>query len=642
MLSLQVRKPKDLYKNSLNTMESFTLSKKKLSKSLSSSARRTNSLSTSTIVFDIETNALKINDITEIHCCAINNGGETKLYKDPKEWLPILEEAEVLVGHNIIQYDLVCIKHLFPTFNPKGHAVDTLILARMFYPDILDIDYKRKWKSMPIQLYGRHKLEAYAHRLGMQKEHADLEDFSKLTHELAQRCISDVDVTAKLWSRLQPKAKAVPSAVDLEMRFAELISKQEQSGFHFDCKGAMELEAEIANQLKDIDERLRQRFPFVDGGLFTPKRNDSSRGYVAQATMCRLVPLNPNSRDHIAWVLKNHLQWSAETFTETGKPKIDEGVLKDVPGAELFLTSLTLQKRLGQLSTGTNAWLRLVQSDNRIHGNVITVGCATMRCAHVSPNVAQAVAVRSTLGKEMRSLFGPNVLSSPKRGLSKGSIKEPATKQVGVDLSGIEARCLAHFLWPFDGGSFAKEVIEGDIHTANQMAAGLPTRDSAKTFFYALIYGVGAEKLSKITGMNGKKLKQTYYKNMPALAELTKRVTSKAEDKGILKALDGRPIKIRSPHSALNFLLQSAGAILSKVWYNICYDDLVIEGLTYGKDWAFLAHIHDEIQFAVREEYAQQLADIATAASKKAGNQFKMRIDVASEYKIGNNWAECH
>jgi DNA polymerase I-like protein with 3'-5' exonuclease and polymerase domains len=643
MLSLQVRKLRDLYKNSSNTMASFTLSKKKLSKSLSTSALRTNSVSTSTIVFDIETNALKINDITTIHCCAINAGEETKLYKDPKEWLPILEEADVLVGHNIIQYDLVCIKHLYPEFNPKGHAVDTLILSRMFYPDILDIDYKHKWKNMPIQLYGRHKLEAYAHRLGMQKEHADLEDFSQLTEELAQRCISDVDVTAKLWSRLQPKAKVVPSAVDLEMRFAKLISKQEQSGFHFDCKGAMELEAEIATQLKNIDESLRQRFPFVDGGLFTPKRNDSSRGYVAQATMCRLVPLNPNSRDHIAWVLKNHLKWKAETFTETGKPKIDESVLKDVPGAELFLTSLTLQKRLGQLSTGTNAWLRLVQSDNRIHGSVITVGCATMRCAHVSPNVAQAVAVRSTLGKEMRSLFGPNVLStytSPKGMVSKGGVSCP--KQVGVDLSGIEARCLAHYLWPFDGGSFAKEVIEGDIHTANQMAAGLPTRDSAKTFFYALIYGVGAEKLSKITGMNGKKLKQTYYKNMPALAALTKKVTSKADSEGILKALDGRPIKIRSPHSALNFLLQSAGAILSKAWYNICYDDITKEGWVYGKDWTFLAHIHDEIQFSVKEKYAQQLADIAMAASKKAGNQFKMRIDVESEYKIGNNWAECH
>jgi len=643
MLSLQVRKLRDLYKNSSNTMASFTLSKKKLSKSLSTSVLRTNSVSTSTIVFDIETNALKINDITTIHCCAINAGEETKLYKDPKEWLPILEEADVLVGHNIIQYDLVCIKHLYPEFNPKGHAVDTLILSRMFYPDILDIDYKHKWKNMPIQLYGRHKLEAYAHRLGMQKEHADLEDFSQLTEELAQRCISDVDVTAKLWSRLQPKAKVVPSAVDLEMRFAKLISKQEQSGFHFDCKGAMELEAEIATQLKNIDESLRQRFPFVDGGLFTPKRNDSSRGYVAQATMCRLVPLNPNSRDHIAWVLKNHLKWKAETFTETGKPKIDESVLKDVPGAELFLTSLTLQKRLGQLSTGTNAWLRLVQSDNRIHGSVITVGCATMRCAHVSPNVAQAVAVRSTLGKEMRSLFGPNVLStytSPKGMVSKGGVSCP--KQVGVDLSGIEARCLAHYLWPFDGGSFAKEVIEGDIHTANQMAAGLPTRDSAKTFFYALIYGVGAEKLSKITGMNGKKLKQTYYKNMPALAALTKKVTSKADSEGILKALDGRPIKIRSPHSALNFLLQSAGAILSKAWYNICYDDITKEGWVYGKDWTFLAHIHDEIQFSVKEKYAQQLADIAMAASKKAGNQFKMRIDVESEYKIGNNWAECH
>ncbi len=625
-------------------MPHFTLSQKKLSKSLSTTVLRTNSASTTTLTFDIETDALKINEITKIHCCAIGDGKGIKLYTNPKEWIPILEGADVLVGHNIIQYDLVCIKHLYPKFKPKAKVMDTLILARMFYSDILDIDYKKKWKGMPIQMYGRHKLEAYGYRLGMQKEHADLEDFSKLTPELEERCRSDVAVTAMLWRRLQPKVNSALSAVDLEMRFATLISKQEQSGFHFDCKGAMELEAEIVTQLKDIDERLRQRFPFVDGGMFTPKRNDKTRGYVEDSAMCRLTPLNPNSRDHIAWVLKNHLKWKAETFTDTGKPKIDEGVLKDIPGAEDFLTSLTLQKRLGQLSTGANAWLRLVQSD-RIHGSVITVGCATARASHINPNTAQIPAVRSYLGKECRTLFGPNVLPlyRPEGHLCKKSSRVgDSTKQVGVDLSGIEARALAHYLWPFDGGSFAKEVIEGDIHSANQRAAKLPTRDLAKTFFYALIYGSGAEKLSKITGMNGKKLKQTYYKNMPALAELTKRVTSKAESEGILKAIDGRPIKIRSPHSSLNFLLQSCGAILSKAWYNICYDDLIKEGFVYGQDWTFLAHVHDEIQFAVREDRAEQLALIATEASKKAGKQFKMRIEVTSDYKIGNNWAECH
>ena len=586
-------------------------------------------------MFDIETNALKIDEITEIHCCGISDGTETVLYKDPKEWLPLLENADTIIGHNIIQYDLVAIKHLYPRFKPRGKVLDTLILGRMFYPNILEIDYNHKWKGMPLQMYGRHKLEAYGFRLGLEKQHAGLEDFSKLTEELAQRCKSDVDVTASLWRRLQPKVNKYPSAVDLEMRFAELISKQEQSGFAFDCEGAMKLEAEIVSKLKDIDERLRQRFPFVDGGLFTPKRNDSSRGYIAKATMCRLVPLNPNSRDHIAWVLKTHLKWNPESFTDTGKPKIDEGVLKEIPGAELFLSSLTLQKRLGQLSTGTNAWLRLVGSDNRIHGSVITVGCATMRCAHTSPNVAQCVAVRSAFGKEMRSLFGPNVLSLR-------ADKTAKTKQVGVDLSGIEARALAHVLFPFDNGRFAKEVIEGDIHTANQLAAGLETRDLAKTFFYGLIYGAGAEKLGKITGQNGRELKRRYYKNMPALAELTKRITAKAESEGKIKGLDGRPIKIRSPHSALNFCLQSMGAILSKAWYNICYDEITKVGLRYGTDWTFLAHIHDEIQFAVRAEHSQQLAELATKASVKAGNQFRMRIPIESEYKVGNNWAECH
>ena len=622
-------------------MTSSTLSTTKPLKNLSNTVEKTSLKYTSTVVFDIETNALKINDVTDIWCCAINSGDETSLYTNPKEWLPILENADVLIGHNIIQYDLVCIKHLFPAFSPRGFALDTLILSRMFYPDILDIDYKRKWEGMPIQLYGRHKLEAYGYRLGLHKKHADLEDFSRLSDDLAERCVCDVDVTAKLWNRLQPKVDLYPLAVNLEMEFATLISKQEQSGFKFDEKGALELEGKIVEKLNTLDERLRQRFPFVDGGIFTPKRNDKSRGYVANATMCRLTPLNPNSRDHIAWVLKNHLQWCAEVLTDSGKPKIDETVLKEISGAEDFVESLTLQKRLGQLSTGNNAWLRLVQPDGCIHGSVITVGCATQRASHVNPNTAQVPAVRSVLGEQCRLLFGPNVLSSPTGTVNKNTI-ESATKQVGVDLSGIEARCLAHYLWPFDDGKFGFEVIEGDIHTANQVAAGLPTRDSAKTFFYALIYGVGAEKLSKITGMNGKKLKQTYYKNMPALAELTKRVTSKAEKEGVLKAIDGRPIKVRSPHSSLNFLLQSCGAIISKVWYNICYEDITQAGLVYGTDWSFLAHIHDEIQFAVRAEFAQQLAEIAKKASEKAGERLRMRIAVESEYKIGNNWAECH
>ena len=551
----------------------------------------------------------------------------------------------MIVGHNICAYDIPAIQKLYPKFQPKGKVIDTLTLSRMFWPDILDIDFKKKWETMPMQLYGRHSLEAYGHRLSLHKKHADLQDFSKLTKELSERCVCDVEVTAKLWRRLQPKADAIPYAVDLEMRFATLISKQEQSGFAFDVKGALELEALIVEKLNTLNERLRQRFPFIDGGLFTPKRNDKSRGYIASSPMCRLTPLNPNSRDHIAWVLKNHLEWSPEILTETGKAKIDETILKEIPGAEDFVESLTLQKRLSQLSTGKSAWLKLVSKDNRIHGSVITVGCATARCSHVHPNTAQVPAVRSVLGTECRTLFGPNVLplSIPKgRVIKRGSRVEDLTKEVGCDLSGIEARALAHYLWPFDGGSFAREVIEGDVHSSNQKAAGLPTRDMAKTFLYALIYGAGSERISKITGQDGKKLKQRYYKNMPALEKLTKSVKAKAEKDGIIKAIDGRPIKVRSPHSALNFLLQSCGAIISKLWYNICYDELTKAGYKYGKDWTFLAHVHDEIQFAAQAPIAEDVAKIATASSKIAGDRLRMRVAIESEYKIGSNWAECH
>lgn len=583
------------------------------------------------VTFDVETNALKIRDVTKIHCCAVSDGTNTVLYKDSKEWLQVLEDADVLIGHNIIQYDIPAIQQLYPTFKPKGKVVDTLILCRMLYPDILDRDFKKKWEGMPIQLYGRHSLEAYGFRLGYTKRHAGLEDFSVLTDELAERCICDVELNRKLWARLQPKADDIPCAVDLEMRFAQLIALQERSGFGFNVQGALELEAEINQQLNTLGERLRQRFPFVDGGLFTPKRDNKTRGYVGGAAMCRLTDLNPNSRDHVAWVLQTLLEWKPEEFTKEGKPKVDETVLSKIPGAEDFVSHFTLQKRLGQLSTGNNAWLKLVESDNRIHGSVITVGCATARCSHVNPNMAQVPAVRSALGPECRALFGPGLLGGGR-----------STKQVGVDLSGIEARCLAHYLWPFDNGKFADEVLNGDIHTANQKAAGLATRDQAKTFFYALMYGAGAEKLGLITGQDGAKLKRKYFRNMPALASLSKRVVAKAEDEGFVKGLDGRRIMIRSSHSALNFLLQSAGAIISKLWYNTCYDELTAAGFTYGVDWSFLAHVHDEVQFAVAGERAEELGLIAVGSSRLAGDALGLRIAIDSEYKIGDNWAECH
>jgi len=243
------------------------------------------------MTFDVETNALKPREVTKIHCCAISQHGETKLYKDPQEWLPLLEEADVIAGHNVIQYDIPAIQNLYPDFKPKGLVLDTLILCRMVYPNLLDLDFKKKWPGMPMQMYGRHSLEAYGFRLGHSKRHADMTDFSELTEELAERCVCDVELNVKLLERLKPQIESYPCAVNLEMDFASLIAKQEKSGFPFDVREALVLEASINDKLNNLNERLRQRFPFVDGGIFKPKRDNARRGYVADAPFS--WPLSP-------------------------------------------------------------------------------------------------------------------------------------------------------------------------------------------------------------------------------------------------------------------------------------------------------------------------------------------------------------
>ena len=97
------------------------------------------------MTFDVETNALKPREVTKIHCCAISQHGETKLYKDPQEWLPLLEEADVIAGHNVIQYDIPAIQNLYPDLTPKGLVRDPLILFRMVEHTLLNIHVREKW-----------------------------------------------------------------------------------------------------------------------------------------------------------------------------------------------------------------------------------------------------------------------------------------------------------------------------------------------------------------------------------------------------------------------------------------------------------------------------------------------------------------
>jgi DNA polymerase I-like protein with 3'-5' exonuclease and polymerase domains len=346
-------------------------------------------------------------------------------------------------------------------------------------------------------------------------------------------------------------------------------------------------------------------------------------------TKIRRVTFNPSSRDHIAKKLKA-LGWKPKVFTETNQPKVDEAVLSSLPypEAKLLCQYLLVEKRIGQLAEGRQSWLKL-ETDGRIHGQVTTMGAVTSRCTHQNPNMAQVPSIKAPYGKECRSLF----------------YAPSGYVLMGCDVSGLELRCLAHFMARYDEGEYGRILLEEDIHTANQLAAGLPTRDNAKTFIYAFLYGAGDEKIGKIIGKGareGKKLKEAFLSKTPALQKLREGVGKAATERGHIKALDGRLMPIRHPHAALNTLLQGAGAIICKRWVVTFHQLLREHGFTDGIDYMQVAFVHDEIQVLVKENYADKIGEICIKAIKSAGEYYGIRIPLDGEYKFGRNWAETH
>ena len=190
-------------------------------------------------------------------------------------------------------------------------------------------------------------------------------------------------------------------------------------------------------------------------------------------------------------------------------------------------------------------------------------------------------------------------------------------------------------------GSYAEEVVNGDIHTTNQHAAGLATRSQAKTFIYSLLYGGGDAKVGSVAGGGAKEgaaLKAKFFSAVPALGKLIAQCQSKAENKGFLKGLDGRKLHCRSPHSSLNLLLQSAGAVLSKQWL-VEMDKLFTER---GLDVQFHAWVHDEVQLSCPEEQAQDVGQACQDAMRAAQAVFNFRCQLDTDFNVGANWSETH
>lgn len=597
------------------------------------------------LAFDLETNGFMRQGFDTIHCLVIRDldTGLVTQYSDQGTHesivtgINVLAEASLLVGHNIISYDIEVIHELYPWFDAKGiELCDTLILSRQFFPHILGLDYQVRKKGMPPKLYGRHSLEAWGWRLDYHKgDYKDHADWSTWSQEMQDYCVRDVEVTSLLWERLSKRAEPFQRSVRMEHDCARIMAIQERYGWPFDVKAGEQLESVLRSESEELASQLRDAFPYVAGKQFTPKRDNSSLGYVKGAPSTRLVDFNPTSRDHIAWVFQTWRNWVPEEFTETKKPKIDESVLLaiDTPEAKTFARMLELQKGLGQLSEGKNSWLKQVTREGRIHHSC-SLATNTGRNAHRNPNLGQV-----SSDPRCRALFGPG----------EGFV------EVGADASGLELRMLGHYLAFFDSGRFADIVVNGDIHQINADATtselGIEiTRKAVKTITYAFLYGAGDEKLGRTVdpllkgraaSALGKKVRVAFVKAIPGLGPLMESVKARSKN-DTLKALDGRILYLQGKqHAALNYLLQSAGAIVCKNWVVESYR--MIDGeLRLGIDYTPLGFIHDEIQVAVSPVEVDTVERILTESIVTVGESFNLNVPLASEAKHGSSWADCH
>jgi len=649
------------------------------------------------IIFDIETDGF-LDELTKMHC---NMMWDTKLEKsgkdphlrfDPKnqpvdDSPQVLMDEKVIVGHNIIGFDIPALEKLYPDFKltPEHKVIDTYVWAACAWPGIEATDWKLYHKGiMPASLIGKHTIEAYGYRLGIRKgEFAKETDWQVWTPKMSEYCEQDVNVNAALYHKLKAKAPAWEQVV-LEHDVRWILERQMQHGVLFNTEAAAQLYESLSAEREKLRAKLTKHFPPFykrKGKKFTPKRDMRKRagewvGYVAGAEMQKieLVEFNPASSQHVARMLLQKFDWFPTEFAEKEQapkeilyhyerlgipearmPKIDDEIVKRLPFEEIQPLGdfLTLNKRCGQLSEGKQGWLKAVDPDSsRIHGVVNQFGAVTGRCTHFRPNLAQVPASYSPYGPECRELFT----------IPAGYVL------VGCDADGLEARCKAHYITKHDGGAFIKVIMEGkkangtDIHSLNKGRLVLASRDVSKTWYYAFMYGAGDVKLGAIalTDDNyadespleadlkklGKHLRSTMEKEFPGLEELIKKTKKWAKKYGWLPGLDGRRIPVRHQHAALNTLLQSAGAVVMKKALVLADKAMLADGMVPfghgGDDYEWVLNVHDEYQNEVKEKYAELAGGHMADAIRLAGEHFKFRCPLSGSYDIGSSWKETH
>lgn len=585
------------------------------------------------LLFDIETDGIRP---TTVHCIVVLNVDTEELHRfDPltiAEGIKLLQKATKLIGHNILCYDIPVIKNLLGVDLSDKKIIDTLVLSRLFNPS----------------REGGHGLESWGHRLKYHKGDygKNIEAWDSYNPEMMVYCIRDVLLNLKVYKALKVESRGFTSkSVVLEHSVAKIINTQIDNGFMLDMQNAITLLSSLNDKVSLLEEDISGSFTpkktevvitpkFTAKGLLSKigKKQDGTGAHLTdkeyeQFLLNEFTPItrttykdfNINSRQQIGEYLLG-LEWKPKKFTPTGQPVVDEKTLSEashIPEALKISEYLMLQKRIAQVKS----WIEVVENDDRVRGYVNPNGAVTSRMTHSKPNMAQIPSLSSPYGKECRACW-----TVPK-----------GYKLVGIDASQLELRCLAHYM---NNKEYIHEVTDGDIHTANQKLAGLESRNQAKTFIYALLYGAGDEKVGQVVGGNkkdGTKLRKRFDNNLPSFKAFRDRVSREARQ-GFIKAIDGRKLEVRSEHRSLNTLLQGCGSIIMKEGLVLLNSKIKQKNL----DAKFVANVHDEWQLEVKEDQADLVGQLGVQALREVTCHLKLNCPLDGEYKIGNNWAETH
>lgn len=556
---------------------------------------------------DIETTTT----LDTIWCCGIHyHDGGSIIVTTPEAFTAAMEGIDTVVTYNGISFDIPLLQALWGiSFDGIG-IIDAMVMSRLYNPS----------------LEGGHSLRAWGDRLNWPK--GDFTDYDGgYCEEMALYCQRDVELTTKVYyevKKLLEEDGFSQDSVDLEHAVTTELALQERNGFKLDLAHANQLYSTLTHRMRQIEDELQAKFPPIVTERWSEKTGKQLKDSVEV--------FNVGSRQQIV----KRLSGAGVRFTEkteAGQYKVDETVLGaiDHPDAQLVAEYLIVQKRASQVSS----WLEAVGEDGRVHGRVISSGAATGRMTHIAPNMAQIPSVRKVYDgmshiDRVKAEYGAACRAC--------WTVEEGNKLVGVDASGLELRMLAHYMKDSD---YVSTILDGDIHSENQKAAGLDTRDQAKTFIYAFLYGAGDAKIGSIAGKgatHGKKLKRDFLNNVPSLKALKDLVENIADKSGSLPSLDGRRIRIRKAYSALNFLLQGGGAVLMKKALLIGVKTLRSNDIPFK----IVANVHDEVQVETPQHFAKAVGIHFRNAIRAAGEELGLRCPMDGEYKIGDNWSETH